>query len=122
MTLISQPGSDYRLTEITLDLGCARDIIHLLIDIHGLLAELCLDGARPQVTALAEASLRECDSPYTPDALISALDEVITHLTGAMRDAVLHIQQPARQPSPPHPDQHARPGQAGGKQQAQSSL
>jgi hypothetical protein len=36
MSLISQPGSDYQLTEITLDLGRAGGITHLLTDIHGL--------------------------------------------------------------------------------------
>ena len=99
MSLISQPGSDYQLTEITLDLGRARDITHLLTDVLGLLSELCLDSAQPQITALVQDSLRNCDSPYTPDALISALDEVITQLTYAMRDAV-HISPTASQPGP----------------------
>jgi hypothetical protein len=102
MTLISQPGSDYQLTEITLDLGRARDITHLLTDIHGLLSELCPDGAQTQITALVQDSLRDCDSPYTPGTLISALDEVITQLIYAMRDAAARIQPPASQPSP-HP-------------------
>lgn len=34
MALISQPGSDYQLAEITLDTGNTRDIICLLLDIH----------------------------------------------------------------------------------------
>jgi hypothetical protein len=63
--LISQPGSDYQLCEITLDAGRARDIIYLLTDIHGLLSELCSDSSRPQITQLAQACLRECDSLYT---------------------------------------------------------
>ncbi len=32
--LISQPGSDYQITQITLDAGHARDITCLLLDIH----------------------------------------------------------------------------------------
>jgi hypothetical protein len=64
--LISQPGSDYQLAEIILDAGRARDITCLLTDIHGLLTELCLDPARPGLTTLAQACLRECDSLYTP--------------------------------------------------------
>jgi hypothetical protein len=94
MSLISQPGSDYQLTEITLDAGHARDIIFLLTDVHGLLGDLCLHPARPQLTALAQAILRDCDSPYTPDTLLGALDQVITHLTHAIRDALGPIQPP----------------------------
>ena len=102
MSLISQPGSDYQLTEITLDLGRARDITHLLTDVHGLLSELYPDNAQPQITALVQDSLRNCDSLYTPDTLISALDEVITQLIYAMRDAAARIQPLASHPSP-HP-------------------
>jgi hypothetical protein len=91
MSLISQPGSDYQLTEITLDVGSARDITLMLTDVHGLLADLCLDPARPQLTALAQAILRDCDSPYTPQALLSALDQVITQLTYTIRDALSPI-------------------------------
>lgn len=69
--LIDQPGSDYQLTQITLDAGRARDIACLLTDIHGLLGDLCLDPARPELKALARACLRNCDSLYTP-ALSSA--------------------------------------------------
>ena len=86
--LISQPGSDYQLTQIILDAGRTRDITFLLTDIHGLLSDLCLDPARPQFTALAQAILHDCDSLYTPQALVSALDEVITTLTRATRDAL----------------------------------
>jgi hypothetical protein len=46
MSLISQPGSDYQLTEITLDLGRAGGITHLLTDIHGL-----GPGAGPELAA-----------------------------------------------------------------------
>ncbi len=99
MSLISQPGSDYQLTEITLDLGRARDITHLLTDIHGLPSEPCLDidHFQPQITALVQDSLRNGDSPRTPDTLAGAL-EVITQLTRATRDAVLHISPTASQP------------------------
>ena len=94
MSLISQPGSDYQLTQITLDAGHARDITLMLTDVHGLLAGLCLDPARPQTTALAQAILRNCDSPYTPDTLLTALDQIITQLTYAIRDALSPIQPP----------------------------
>jgi hypothetical protein len=89
--LIGQPGSDYQLTQITLDAGRTRDITCLLTDIHGLLSELCSDSSRPQITQLVQACLRDCDSLYTPDALISALDEVITMLTSATRDALRQL-------------------------------
>ena len=102
MSLISQPGSDYQLTEITLNLGRARDITHLLTDIHGLLSELCLDidHVQPQITALVQDSLRNCDSPCTSGTLAGALDKVITQLTRAIRNAVLHASPTAGQPGP----------------------
>ncbi|SRR6266568_607807 len=50
MALISQPGSDYQLTEITLDTGNARDIICLLLDVHAVLDHLWLDGTQPEIT------------------------------------------------------------------------
>src|SRR5690348_17498643 len=76
--LISQPGSDYQLTTITLDTGRARDITCLLLDIHAVLDQLHLDGTRPQITSTADATLRESGSPYTLPGLINALDEVIS--------------------------------------------
>ena len=92
--LIARAGSDYQIAQITLDAGHARDITLLLTDIHGLLSDLCLDPARPQTAALAQAILHDCDSPYTPDTLLAALDHVITHLTHAIRDALSPIQPP----------------------------
>ena len=87
MTLISQPGSDYQLTEITLDLGHARDIMLMLLDVHAVLDHLYLDGTRPRATRPAEAYLRESASPYTLPALISALDDVISMLCRAETQA-----------------------------------
>jgi hypothetical protein len=87
MTLISQPGSDYQAAQVTLDAGNARDIMLLLLDAHAVLDHLYLDGAQPQITAPAEDYLRESASPYTLPALIGALGEVITMLTGAIRGA-----------------------------------
>ena len=65
MALISQPGSDYQLTQLTLDAGRTRDITCLLLDVHAVLDQLHLDGTRPQITAAADAILRESGSPYT---------------------------------------------------------
>jgi len=103
MTLISQPGSDYQITEITLDAGHTRDIIHLLLDAHSVLDHLYLDGTQPAITAPAEACLRESGSPYTLPALITALDDVISQLTRLMRDAVMHIEPPRTNPAAPLP-------------------
>ena len=86
MSLISQPGSDYQAARLTLDAGNARDIMLLLLDVHAVLDHLYLDGTQPQITAPAEDYLRESASPYTLPALIGALDDVITMLTGAIRD------------------------------------
>jgi hypothetical protein len=96
--LINQPGSDYQLTQITLDAGHARDITLMLLDIHAVLDQLHLDGTQPQITSAAEAILRESDSPYTLPTLISALAEVINQLTRATRHATTDIPQP--QPNP----------------------
>jgi hypothetical protein len=101
MALISQPGSDYQLTEITLDAGNTRDIICLLLDTHAILDHLYLDGTRPQVTAPAEDYLRESGSPYSLPALIDAIGEVINQLSHAEREALNGIPSglPACQPA-----------------------
>jgi hypothetical protein len=98
--LISQPGSDYQLTQITLDAGRTRDITCLLLDVHAVLDQLHLDGTRPQITATADAILRESGSPYTLPGPISALDEVISQLARATRHAIADITPPSRQDPP----------------------
>jgi hypothetical protein len=100
MALISQPGSDYQLTEITLDAGNARDIICLLLDVHAVLDHLYLDGTQPEITAPADGYLRESSSPYTLPGLISGLDDAITQLTQAMHAAVLAISEPSHDHHP----------------------
>jgi hypothetical protein len=101
MALISQPGSDYQLAQLSLDAGNARDIMLMLLDVHAVLDHLYLDGTQPDITAPAEDYLRESASPYTLPALIDALDDVITQLTQAMRNAVPAITPSAGQlPSP----------------------
>ena len=95
--LISQPGSDYQLTQITLDAGQARDIALLLLDVHAVLDQLHLDGTQPQITSTADAILRESGSPYTLPGLISALDDVISQLTRATRQAIADVSPPGRQ-------------------------
>ena len=95
--LISQPGTDYQLTQITLDAGRARDITCLLLDIHAVLDQLHLDGTQPELTAAADAILRESGSPYTLSGLISALDEVISQLIRAARHAIADITPPSHQ-------------------------
>jgi hypothetical protein len=95
MALISQPGSDYQLAEITLDTGNARDIMLMLLDTHAVLDHLYLDGTQPKITAPAQDYLHESGSPYTLPGLIDALGEVIAQLTQAMRNAVPDITPPA---------------------------
>ena len=87
MTLISQPGSDYQITSISLDAGYARDLILMLTDIRAVLDHLYLDGTQPEITSPAEDYLRESASPYSLPALIDALDEVTTQLSHAEREA-----------------------------------
>jgi hypothetical protein len=102
MSLISQPGSDYQLTRLTLDAGNARDIMLLLLDAHAVLDHLYLDGTQPHITAPAEDYLHESASPYTLPTLIGALDNVITMLGRAIRDATPQAS----------PDPHPVPGGA----------
>jgi hypothetical protein len=84
--LISQPGSDYQITSISLDAGYARDLVLMLADIRAVLDHLYLDGTQPEIPA--EDYLRESASPYTLPALIDALDEVTTQLSHAEREAL----------------------------------
>jgi hypothetical protein len=87
MALISQPGSDYQITSISLDAGYARDLVLMLTDIRAVLDHLYLDGTQPEITSPAEDYLRESASPYSLPALIDALDEVTTRLSHAEREA-----------------------------------
>jgi len=90
MTLISQPGSDYQLAQVTLDAGHARDIMLMLLDVHAVLDHLYLDGTRPGLCAPAEDYLRASASPYTLPALIAGLSNVISLLCRAEREAFRH--------------------------------
>ena len=105
MTLISQPGSDYQITSISLDAGYTRDLILMLIDVHAVLDHLYLDGTQPQITSPAEDYLRESASPYTLPALIDALGEVTDQLSRAESQALAGIppDPPAREPAGSNP-------------------
>ncbi len=95
MTLISQPGSDYQIAQITLDAGHARDIMLLLIDARAVLEHL---RGGP-----AEAPPQESGSPYTLPALIQALDDVAVQLSHAERQAFTGIPRttPGHRPGGP---------------------
>ncbi len=66
MALISQPGSDYQLAEITPGAGNARDIICLLLDIHAVPGHLWLDGTQPEITTPAEGLPARIWQPLHP--------------------------------------------------------
>ena len=85
--LIPRAGSDYQAAQVTLDAGHARDIMLMLLDVHAVLDHIYLDGTRPQATSPARAWLQESASPYTLPGLIDALDEVISLLCRAGRQA-----------------------------------
>jgi hypothetical protein len=95
--LISQPGSDHQLAQITLDAGHARDIMLKLPDIHAVPGQLHLDGTQPQITTTAEAILRESGSPCTLPELTGGPGEVIGQLTRAIRHATADIGPPGSQ-------------------------
>jgi hypothetical protein len=96
--LISQPGSDYQITRISLDAGYTRDLILLLTDVHAVLDHLYLDGTQPGITSPAEDYLLQSASPYTLPALIDALGAVTGQLSHAERQALGSIP-----PGPPAP-------------------
>ena len=100
MAFLSQPGSDYQITTISLDAGYVHDLIRMLIDVHAVLDHLYLDGTQPRITSPAEDYLRESASPYSLPALIQALDEVMTQLSHAEREALhgIPLGPPAREP------------------------
>ena len=85
--LIARAGSDYQAAQITLDAGHARDIMLMLLDVHAVLDHIYLDGTRPQATSPAQDWLHESASPYTLPGLIDALNEVISLICQAERDA-----------------------------------
>ena len=82
------------IAEITIPPDQARDIIILLIDIHGLLEHLHRHGPDPELAA-AEAYLRESASNHTLASVIDTVDSLATHLTSAMRHAVIRCRPPA---------------------------
>jgi len=88
--ITTRPGGQV-IIEITMPPNQARDIIILLIDVHGVLEHLYRDAPSPELTAAAEAYLRESASDHTLASLINAVDSLGTQLTCAMRDAVDHI-------------------------------
>ena len=124
MSLISQPGSDYQITSITLDAGYARDLILMLIDVHAVLNHLYLDGTQPEITSPAEDYLRESDSPYSLPALIDALGEVTDQLSRAERQALDGIPPgpPACEPAAAILPPASNPPHAGGRGQIKEEL
>jgi hypothetical protein len=101
MSLISQPGSDYQLTEITLDLGRARDITHCSPTSTACSASYASTStmSSPRSPRWSRTSCATATALAPADTLVGAL-EVITQLTRAIRDAVLHISPTASQPGP----------------------
>ena len=80
---------------ITLPPEQTRDLIVLLVDVHGLLDHLHLDGADPELTAAAYGYLHYTTTAHhTLATIIDALDNLISHLTHTMRETVLHPTNP----------------------------
>jgi hypothetical protein len=72
-----------------------QEIILLLVDVHGLLDYLFrTDITTPETSAAAETYLHETASDHTLDTIIDALDSLATHLTWAMRHAIIHPDLP----------------------------
>jgi len=87
MTLISHPGSDYQMAQISID---ADDILLMLTDAHAVVSDLAGD-ATPAAAAQAAACLRDADSPYTLDGLVGALSETVNWLYQARDGALVGI-------------------------------
>jgi hypothetical protein len=85
----------HHTTAITLLPEQTRDLIVLLIDVHGLLDYLHLDGADPEITAAADGYLHYTTTAHhTLATIIDALDSLISQLTHTTREAVLHPTNP----------------------------
>jgi hypothetical protein len=80
------PDDGYAITDITLTPWQARHIIELLIDVHGVLDHLYLDGTNPDITAIAEGYLHAAVSEHTMVSLIEALNGLTNQLIWTMRD------------------------------------
>ena len=75
-------------TTITLPPEQTRDLIILLIDVHGLLDHLHLDGADPELTAAADSYLHyTTTNHHTLPTIIDALDNLLRHPTQAIPEA-----------------------------------
>jgi len=96
------PPDRYAITDIALTPQTTRAAIMLLIDVHGVLDHLHLDGTNPQLTAIADAYLHATASPHTLPTLIDALGQLVNQLTWAIRDALTPIDTPSEQPHPLH--------------------
>ena len=97
---MTNPPGGYHTADITLPPEQTRDIIILLIDVHGVLDHLYLDGTNPELTAAANSYLHHSASDHTLASIIDAVDTLAYQLTHAMRDAVLHPDEPTRQHHP----------------------
>ena len=87
---MTNPPGGHHTAAITLPPEQTRDILNLLTDTHAVLDLLYLDGANPELTALAESYLHYTASQHTLASLIDALDNLVHHLlTQAMRPAAL---------------------------------
>jgi hypothetical protein len=83
---MTDPPHGYPIADITLPAHHTRHIIELLLDVHGVLDHLYLDGTRPDLTAAAEDYLRATDSEHSLGSLIKAVDILTNQLIWAMRD------------------------------------
>lgn len=88
--LISHPGSDHQMTQLSIDAGHARDIMLMLTDAHAVISDLA-DGAAPAIARQAAALLRDADSHYTLTSLAGALAETVNWLYQAHHDAMARI-------------------------------
>src|SRR5260370_6238768 len=82
MTLVSYPGSDHQMAQISIDAGYARDIMLMLTGAHAVIAGLA-GGEAPAAARQGAAVLRDADGCYDLDGLAGALIEVFNWLLQA---------------------------------------
>ena len=83
---MNDPPDGDPIADIMLPPQHARHIIELLLDVHGVLDHLYLDGTHPELTDTAEDYLHCVASEHSMASMIEAVDSLINQLTWTMRD------------------------------------
>jgi hypothetical protein len=96
---MTTPPNGYHFAQVSITPRQARDIIVLLIDVHGVLDHI--HRTDTDQTATAEAYLRYAGSDHTLTSILDAIDGLYHTLTMAMHRATIRSNPPT--PATPNP-------------------